>query len=703
MNSIKSKLVLSISISIVLIITTIIGVVGVNTRNNSIENAYKETELQGAVASKKVQQELETGMNIARTLAKSFEGLKKNGNADRQNMNAMLKNILKENPNFLGLWTVWEPNALDEKDEMFKNTNNHDETGRFIPYWYWNGNNIESIPCKDYNLSGTGDYYLLAKKSGEETILEPFSYEINGKNILMTSLVVPITINGKVVGATGVDVSLEKLKEISDKINLFDTGYGVILSNEGKYVTHKKESLIGKNVLDLDMENKKEVIAAIKSGQHFHTMEKSKDNHEESYIQYVPITIGKTKTAWSVATIVPVKEVTHKIDKLIQMLILISLLGLLILISIVYVISKKITDPIKVLSNIINRLSKYDLSFDQDSKATKYLNRKDEIGAITNALATMQMNFIDLIKNISDLSQQVAASSEELTATSQQSATAAEEIGRTIEEIAMGANDQAKNTEEGAVHINNLGELIENEQQFVNELNISTKEVDLLKNQGFEVLEDLVKKTKQSNAAAGEVNEVIINTNENAEKIENASQMIKNIAEQTNLLALNAAIEAARAGEAGKGFAVVADEIRKLAEQSNAFTEEIATIIGELTNKTEDAVKTMEQVGKIVASQSESVELTKEKFEGIDHAIEKMKHIIQNITASSKEMQDKKTEMIGIIENLSAISEENAAGTEEASASVEEQTASIEEIANASESLAKLAEEMQEGITKFKY
>lgn len=203
--------------------------------------------------------------------------------------------------------------------------------------------------------------------------------------------------------------------------------------------------------------------------------------------------------------------------------------------------------------------------------------------------------------------------------------------------------------------------------------------------------------------SAKELQEIIVNTNESAEKIESASQMIRNIAEQTNLLALNAAIEAARAGEAGRGFAVVAEEIRKLAEQSNAFTEEIATIIKELTDKTGHAVHTIQEVGKTAASQVESVELTNAKFKGIDGVIEKMKDIIIEINQSGQVMEEKKNEVIGIIENLSAISQENAAGTEEASASVEEQTASMEEITNASDRLAKLAEEMQESIAKFKY
>lgn len=703
MKSLKSKMIINMSISIIVIIAIIVSVVGINTRKNSLESAYESTEIQGRLAAKQVEQELEDSMDTARTLANSFEGLKQAGIPDRKKINSILKNVLAENPEIFGLWTIWEPNAFDGEDEVFKNTDGHDETGRFIPYWYYSGDSIELIPCEGYKTQGSGDYYLKAKNSGEEIILEPYTYEINGKQILMTSLSVPIKIDGKVIGVVGTDISLEKLQAISDEIKLYKSGYGVIISNLGTYVTHKKEELLGTNIIDTDMNNKEEMKKAIESGEYFNTIAISEVNNKENYMQQVPIKIGNTKTPWSVAVSVPINEVTQKTNKLIQMLIIIGILGLLVLIGIIYIISSRIASPIKVLSDIIDKLSNYDLTLDKNSKAVKYTERKDEIGIISRALTTMQQNLISLIKNISHDSEQVASSSEELTATSQQSSTAAEEVARTIEEIARGAGEQAKNTENGAANINVLGNLIEKNQQNIRGLNESTKEVDLLKNEGIDILKELVKKTDENNMALKEVNEVIMNTNESAKKIENASQMIKSIAEQTNLLSLNAAIEAARAGESGKGFAVVANEIRKLAEQSNEFTEEIANIIGELTDKTEKAVDNVKQIDKIAASQTESVEKTSERFEGINHAIEKMKEVIKNINNSGEEMEVKKNEIIDIIENLSAISEENAAGTEEASASVEEQTASMEEIANASEALAKLAEEMQESISKFKF
>lgn len=357
---------------------------------------------------------------------------------------------------------------------------------------------------------------------------------------------------------------------------------------------------------------------------------------------------------------------------------------------------------IRIINRLKEQMGFMALGDFSNSVSEDLINKNDEFGEISGAVNTMQNSIVDIIKNMLDTSQQLAASSEELTAISHQSATAADEVARAIEEIASGATAQAKDTEQGVLSISELGDIVIKNEDYINYLNTSAEKVNNLKNEGLEILKDLVEKTDISGKSSKEVQQVITDTNESAGKISNASEMIKSIADQTNLLALNAAIEAARAGDAGRGFAVVAEEIRKLAEQSNKFTEEISTVVDELIDKTSNAVKIMEELEKIVSSQAESVNMTNNRFIGISEAIEEMKESIEKVNHSSHEMTNKKESIINIMENLSAISEENAAGTQEASASVEEQTAAMEEIANSSEQLAKAAEELNKQVEGFK-
>jgi methyl-accepting chemotaxis protein len=375
--------------------------------------------------------------------------------------------------------------------------------------------------------------------------------------------------------------------------------------------------------------------------------------------------------------------------------------ALIVLLSIIllFFISKSITNPLKAVAGYANEIANYDISNDVPEK---YFNRKDEIGDIAKSVQSVEVNLRKLLKDVWSTSEQVAASSQELTATSQQSSAASAEVAQTINEIAKGATEQAQNTAEGSEKLMELGSIIDEDKTNIERLAEASYIVVENLNYGLQIVNDLDIKTKANIDAANITYESILKTNESSSRIGEASNLISAIAEQTNLLALNAAIEAARAGEHGQGFAVVADEIRKLAEQSSQSTKNIDLLVAELKNDAKMAVQKMEETGRILKEQEESVKLTEGKFKEISAAMKTTDEVVGIINDASGIIEEHKNQVKDIMQTLSAVAEENAAATQQTSAAMQEQTASVDEIADTSEYLAELAQELQKLISKFK-
>ena len=378
-----------------------------------------------------------------------------------------------------------------------------------------------------------------------------------------------------------------------------------------------------------------------------------------------------------------------------MILLAVVLVGLVI----TWLMAGSISRPIARAIGYTDEIATFDLTRDLSANDLK---RRDEIGDLERAVVKIQTNLRELLHQVGEAAQAVAASSQELTATAQESSSASEEVAKTISEVAQGSSEQAESTAESSRNLQELSEIIAKDQERLVRLNEGTDEISVLVQSGLQVIRELTEKTGESSEAAGDVHDSISRTNQSSEKIGEASTLISTIAEQTNLLALNAAIEAARAGEHGRGFAVVADEIRKLAEQSRNSTKIIDQMVLSLQKDVAVAVDTMERVQRIVGEQEERVGLTRQRYDDIAHSIERAKDFLSGLNESGSEMEGKKNEVEDRIHRLSSVAEENAASTEEVSASMEQQTASMGEISRSSESLSELAQTLQTLIGRFR-
>ncbi|MBQ4522304.1 MAG: HAMP domain-containing protein [Lachnospiraceae bacterium] len=378
------------------------------------------------------------------------------------------------------------------------------------------------------------------------------------------------------------------------------------------------------------------------------------------------------------------------------------LFAVILIVLLIFIIRKLVLRPVTDLSKAIDKISNYDLTTQDDAVLEKYQKRNDEIGGISKGFLMMQESLIHMIENIEHVSGELTDHSEDLSKVCGEVKDSGEQLAQTVDEVANGAMLQAQQTTEGNSKMVDLSLLVEKVEENMLSLSKTTKAVGVIKQQGVDVLDELVEKTEENSQNSKQVFKVMNETSEQAEKIKEASVQIQNIASQTNLLALNASIESARAGEAGRGFAVVATEIGNLSQQTNALTNEIDGVINQLVAKVEEALNTMKKMEETSKEQAESVNDTKDKFEEIMRNVQDMEEKCTILGESTEEMKENEKMVVEVIGDLSALSQENAACMEEAAASVATQEQAIEKVSVSSEDVAELARNLQEVISKFK-
>lgn len=326
----------------------------------------------------------------------------------------------------------------------------------------------------------------------------------------------------------------------------------------------------------------------------------------------------------------------------------------------------------------------------------------DEIGDLLRAFSHMAKNLQEIVTHVSRSAEQVAAASEQLTASADQSALAAGQVAETITSVAAGAYTQGTTVEHTADIVQEMARAIGHIAENSSTVSARSAETSKAATIGSQAMQQATDQMQAINRSVSQSAEVVGKLGESSKQIGEIVDVISGIAGQTNLLALNAAIEAARAGEQGRGFAVVADEVRKLAEQSHEAAQKIAHIVREIQAETTSVVTVMQQGTVDVARGSEVIISTGERFTAIVSLVENLNSEIQEITAASEQLSASSEEVVKSVEWVKQLAGETAANTQTISAAAEEQSASMEEIAASSQALSRLADELQMVVRKFK-
>ncbi len=614
----STRMLVSICSIVVLAFGLTIGYVSIKSARMAEDQAMDTAMETANRYSAAVKADLEVAMGAARTLAQNLEGMKASGiTPDRAVIDGMLRRLIESN-SFIGVWTCWEPNALDGRDSEFVNAKGHDQTGRYVPYWNKGSGTAAVEPLVDYDKPGAGDYYLLARQSGREIILDPYSYELGGKQVLLTSVAVPIKDKGQVVGVAGVDMVLSAFSDMIKKIKPFEDGYVFLVSNNGSFVAHPKDDVLGKSIATLGASPA--VVAAIRDGQPISERKEALESGLISHVQFIPVVIGNTDTPWSFAVNIPMNRVLAGARSVTYSALTIGLISLLILIAVVFFIARGIAKPMDRIAQGLNAGA-------------------DQVAAAAG---------------------QVSSTSQALAEGASEQAASVEETSASLEESSAMVKQNALNAKEAETTVKRTSVSIEESDKAMGELQKSMRSISASSEETRKIIKTIDEIAFQTNLLA-------LNAAVEAARAGEAGAGFAVVADEVRNLAM-------RAADAAKNTAQIIEDTVKRVDEGAGLVERLTASFRQVGL---DSAKVRDLIVEIAAASDEQ----NQGLEQISQAMNQMDKVTQQNAASAEEsasaseelsaqaeqMKDMVTELVALVEGAGR---QSAEGYERAARSV---------------------------------
>lgn len=491
-------------------------------------------------------------------------------------------------------------------------------------------------------------------------------------------------------------LSYGSLSSVFDGVGIEDikSSYAYVVADDGNMLYHPTKDKVGQPV---ENDLVKGIVADISKGV----------RRDSAVIEYDFKGVTKyasyyiTKDMSAIIVITADEDEIHQTTATVRNICLGVGIGATIVFSVIgYILVALMLRPIDSITGIIGKMS--DLDFTENPSEGKLLNRKDETGVMAKAVSRLRKELIHIIDSIKAQSSELYAASEQLDNDVKDTTTTMEQVETAVGDIAQGATNQATETQAATEDVIVMGSMIEETSSEVSSLKVNADGMKQTSGDAQHLLSELMQENERTRASIDEIYRQTHTTNESAMKIKEATAIITSIAEETNLLSLNASIEAARAGDQGRGFAVVASQIQKLAEQSSESAQKIEAITNELIKDSSEAVETMQIVKENMDTQSDKMVQTDKMFETFNAGVISSIESVDNIAVKTDELDSSRVKVVDLVQNLSAIAEENAASSEETSASVTQVSEIIVDISENADRLRNIAVKLEESVQMFR-